>query len=40
MKLVAHGISGHGSMPREDNAIVHVCDRGREDRCMASRLWS
>jgi acetylornithine deacetylase/succinyl-diaminopimelate desuccinylase-like protein len=24
MKLVAHGISGHGSMPREDNAIVHV----------------
>jgi acetylornithine deacetylase/succinyl-diaminopimelate desuccinylase-like protein len=24
MKLVAHGSSGHGSMPREDNAIVHV----------------
>jgi acetylornithine deacetylase/succinyl-diaminopimelate desuccinylase-like protein len=24
MKLEAHGISGHGSMPREDNAIVHV----------------
>ena len=24
MKLVAHGISGHGSMPREDNAIVHL----------------
>ena len=24
MKLTAHGISGHGSMPREDNAIVHL----------------
>jgi len=24
MKLEAHGISGHGSMPREDNAIVHL----------------
>lgn len=24
MKLVAHGVSGHGSMPREDNAIVHL----------------
>jgi acetylornithine deacetylase/succinyl-diaminopimelate desuccinylase-like protein len=24
MKLVAHGTSGHGSMPREDNAIVHL----------------
>lgn len=24
MKLAAHGISGHGSMPREDNAIVHL----------------
>jgi acetylornithine deacetylase/succinyl-diaminopimelate desuccinylase-like protein len=24
MRLVAHGTSGHGSMPREDNAIVHL----------------
>jgi acetylornithine deacetylase/succinyl-diaminopimelate desuccinylase-like protein len=24
MKLTATGVSGHGSMPREDNAIVHV----------------
>jgi acetylornithine deacetylase/succinyl-diaminopimelate desuccinylase-like protein len=24
MKLVAHGSSGHGSMPRLDNAIVHL----------------
>jgi acetylornithine deacetylase/succinyl-diaminopimelate desuccinylase-like protein len=24
MKLVAHGTAGHGSMPREDNAIVHL----------------
>ncbi len=24
MKLVAHGTSGHGSMPRLDNAIVHL----------------
>lgn len=24
MQLVAHGTAGHGSMPREDNAIVHL----------------
>ncbi len=24
MRLVAHGTAGHGSMPREDNAIVHL----------------
>lgn len=24
MKLVAHGTSGHGSMPRLDNAVVHL----------------
>jgi acetylornithine deacetylase/succinyl-diaminopimelate desuccinylase-like protein len=24
MKLVSHGTAGHGSMPREDNAIVHL----------------
>ena len=30
VRLVATGTSGHGSVPRLDNALIHLARRGRE----------
>ena len=36
IELVAHGISGHGSIPLKSNAIVHLADAVGEGRAVAA----